>query len=64
MNTYTLTMKLYVVVVDETFTRGNSYNYRHIRAYESKKRAENFAKGIEGARVVEFFSKESIDETR
>lgn len=49
-------MKLYVVVVGEEFSRGAGYNYRHIRSYESEKRAQNYAKKIDGARVVEFTS--------
>ena len=50
-------MKLYVVVLEETFPRGDCYT-GHIRAYESKKRAENYAKKIKGSKVVEFVPKE------
>lgn len=52
-------MEIYVIVVkeprfDDYLTRGVGYNYRHIRAFESKKRAENYAKKINYATVVKF----------
>jgi hypothetical protein len=50
-------MRLFVVVKDEGFPRGDGYNYRHIRAYESEKRAQNYAKKVNG-HVVEFVPKD------
>lgn len=46
-------MKLYVVVIDGDFQRGPGWRRRHIRAYSSEKRAQNYAKTY-GGKVVEF----------
>jgi len=46
-------MKLYVVVLDGDFQRGPGWRRRHIRAYSSEKRAQNYAKTY-GGKVVEF----------
>jgi hypothetical protein len=65
-------MILYVVISGDGFPRSaGSHRYRHIRAYESKKRAENYAKKlreakdkwdrVEDARVVEFVPKLVLD---